>query len=201
MADRRHNITRNRRVIVHNVPYFITCQTLSDPVIAVAALGQSVLDALSVIGARWGAELHAYVVMPDHWHALISTHEPHDISTVMDDAKTKAVFSFNRLSGHVGSIWQRRFYDHVCRDEEEFHRILSYVHHNPVEWELVDSPGDWPWSSWFAYNEGGEPPIPVVPIDGPFDSWWVEWQRHPPPRWEHPSRRHRRRRGPGDGPP
>ena len=176
-------MTRNRRVVVHNVPYFITCQVHTDvtlPVVAVMAA--AVLDALKRIRSRWGAELHAYVVMPDHWHALITTQPPHDISRVMNSVKTRSAMAIQNRTGLAGPVWQPRFYDRVCRDAGEFGETLAYIHHNPVGAGLVESPAEWPWSSWYEYAEGGVAPVTVDRVEGPFDAKWTEWARHRPPR-------------------
>ncbi len=48
-------------------------------------------------------------------------------------------------------IWQRRFWDHCIRDEEDLRRHLDYIHYNPVKHGLVRRPLDWPWSSFARY--------------------------------------------------
>ena len=175
-------MARNRRVIAHNIPYFITCdmrwrwsrQKL--PIIA-----EAILSALGAIRTRWNGGPHAYAVMPDHWHALITTHEPHSISRVMNGVKTQSAGAVRRQIGGSGPVWQRRFYDHVCRDIREFEGALDYIHCNPVTAGLVDSPELWPWSSWHAYNQGGSPPIDVDPVEGEFEARWSEWGYHASP--------------------
>lgn len=182
-------MARARRMIVHNTPYFITCRVLPGRLTAAQVLALPVFDALARAGDRWGAELHGYVIMPDHWHALVTTYPPHDISAVMDDVKTAATSYFNGMVEEAGHLWQPRFHDHVCRNQEDYGNSLRYVHFNPVEAGFVARPGDWPWSSWYAYAEGGTPPLPVTPVDADFDAMWAEWGRQPPPR---------RRRRPAD---
>jgi putative transposase len=170
-------------VLVHNVPYFITCQVqrqTSVPPVRVVA--PAVLHALDAIRSRWGAELHGYVVMPDHWHSLITTHPPHGISRVMGSVKTRSAMAIRRCTGTEGPLWQRRFYDHVCRNSDDFEETLAYIHYNPVKAGLVESQEQWMWSSWYGYADGSEPPIMVDPIGGPFEAGWVEWSRHSAPR-------------------
>jgi putative transposase len=178
---------RNRRVIVHNIPYFITCRTLlgvGPP--PIQDLASAVLHALSCLLEKWQCRPHAYVVMPDHWHALLTTSPPNDISRVMTSVKTQSALKVGRTVKGIGTIWQPGFHDHVCRNEDDFFNALTYIHWNPVAAELVASPEAWPWSSWYAYAEGGSPPIPTVPIGGSFDSRWAEWHRHPGPRAKWP---------------
>jgi putative transposase len=53
-------------------------------------------------------------------------------------------------------IWQRRFYDHLIRDEDELAALIDYVHFNPVKHGRVDRPADWPYSSIHRFIERGE---------------------------------------------
>jgi len=46
------------------------------------------------------------------------------------------------------AVWQRRFFEHVIRDEDDWRRHIDYIHYNPVKHGLVDRPADWPWSSF-----------------------------------------------------
>jgi len=52
-------------------------------------------------------------------------------------------------------IWQRRFWEHTVRDEEDLYSILEYVHYNPVHHGLVTLPWDWPFSSFRRYVADG----------------------------------------------
>jgi putative transposase len=45
-------------------------------------------------------------------------------------------------------IWQRRFWEHLVRDEEDWRRHVDYIHFNPVKHGLAAAPGDWPYSSF-----------------------------------------------------
>jgi putative transposase len=175
-------MARNRRVIVHNIPYFITCNVQEAAGAAIHVLAPALLDWLNAARSRFGLELHGYVIMPDHWHALMTTHAPHDISGVMGWVKARCTDSVSDVLGTRGPLWQPRFYDRVCRNEVEFGDKLDYMHLNPVRDGLVACPEDWHWCSWYAYVEGGTPPLQVDPVAGSFDARWAEWGRHAPPK-------------------
>ena len=53
------------------------------------------------------------------------------------------------------SLWQRRFWEHTIRDEEDFARHVDYVHFNPVKHGLVGPVCDWPYSSFHRYVRSG----------------------------------------------
>jgi putative transposase len=55
-------------------------------------------------------------------------------------------------------IWQRRFWEHACRDEDDLKRCLDYLHINPLKHGLVERVKDWPWSSFHRYVKMGNYP-------------------------------------------
>jgi putative transposase len=55
--------------------------------------------------------------------------------------------NFSRILRHERGIWQRRYWEHLIRDEEDFIRHIEYIHYNPVKHGYVLKPTDWPFSS------------------------------------------------------
>jgi putative transposase len=53
------------------------------------------------------------------------------------------------------TIWQRRFWEHRVRDNDDLHRHLDYIHFNPVKHGLVTNPADWPYSTFHRYEKQG----------------------------------------------
>ena len=82
-----------------------------------------------------GYMLHAFVIMPDHLHLLITPSESVERSVQL----FKGGFSFRakRELDWKGNIWQPGFTDHRIRDEEDWKRHLEYIRSNPVEGRLV----------------------------------------------------------------
>ena len=101
-------------------------------------------------------QIDAWVVLPDHIHAVWTLpSDDADFSTRWKDIKThftKAVGqtglrSQSKLAkGEVG-IWQRRFWDHHIRNDDDFTQHVQYCRWNPVKHGLVTNPTDWPYSS------------------------------------------------------
>jgi putative transposase len=83
-----------------------------------------------------GYKLHAYVVMPDHLHLLITPTESVEKSVQL----IKGGFSFRakRELEWTGEIWQPGFTDHRIRDEEDWLRHFEYIRQNPVDAKLVE---------------------------------------------------------------
>jgi putative transposase len=83
-----------------------------------------------------GYMLHAYVIMPDHLHLLITPSESVEKSVQL----FKGGFSFRakRELEWKGEIWQSGFTDHRIRDEEDWKRHLEYIRTNPIEARLIE---------------------------------------------------------------
>ena len=91
-------------------------------------------------------ELHAFVVMPNHVHVLLTPRLPP--SRLLKSLKGYTARQANRLLGRMGEpFWQRESYDHWVRNETEFHKIVAYIESNPVKAGIVQRPSDYPWSS------------------------------------------------------
>jgi putative transposase len=92
-----------------------------------------------------------YVVMPEHFHLLITEPEVGTPSVVMKVIKEHFTKLLHRDGNRTGPIWQKRFYDfNVCSSKKRIEK-LRYMHRNPVKRELVQKPEDWKWSSFRAY--------------------------------------------------
>jgi putative transposase len=91
--------------------------------------------------------LHAFVVMPDHFHALITVQASSTVESAMQ--KIKGGYSFRarrELSPRVG-MWQRGFSDKRVRSRDEFLAYRKYIHMNPVRARLASNPEEFPYSS------------------------------------------------------
>ena len=96
---------------------------------------------------RLGFLLCGYVLMPEHWHALIFPRYPLTISRVLQDVKSISGRRFNPRRGRKGALWQHQFWDRFVRHGQEFRDRLEYMHRNPVTAGLVKRAEDWRWSS------------------------------------------------------
>ncbi|PYV39971.1 MAG: hypothetical protein DMG06_21675 [Acidobacteria bacterium] len=96
--------------------------------------------------------LFGYVLMPDHWHALIWPRSPVTISDVLQNVKRVSSFKVNRLRQTRGSRWQHQFWDRFVRHAKEFRERLEYMHMNPVRKGLVEKPAKWRWSSYNNFS-------------------------------------------------
>jgi putative transposase len=96
------------------------------------------------------------VVLPDHLHTLWRLPEGDDNFSIRwmlikrkfsAGLKTDFVNHSKQRKREKG-IWQRRFWEHFIRDENDWNQHLDYIHYNPVKHGYCDKPGDWPYSSF-----------------------------------------------------
>lgn len=109
-------------------------------------------------------EIDAMVVLPEHLHC-IWTLPPGDADYPTRWALIKAGFSraipaverrsMSRIKRGERGIWQRRYWEHLIRDDPDFQRHVDYIHWNPVKHGWVRRVKDWPHSSFHAYVRRG----------------------------------------------
>jgi putative DNA methylase len=105
-------------------------------------------------------ELHAYVVMPNHVHILITPRV--DVSRLMQSLKRFTARQGNRMLGLTGqTFWQDESYDRLVRNQSEFDRIAAYIERNPVTAGLAGSPEEFAWSS--AWPIANRPQVNNLP--------------------------------------
>jgi putative transposase len=106
--------------------------------------------------------IDAVVILPDHLHCIWTLpSEDADFSTRWRLIKGwfsrrcsieyQDEVSASRKSKQEKAVWQRRFWEHLVRDEQDFINHVDYIHYNPVKHGLVSSPKDWQYSSFHRY--------------------------------------------------
>ncbi len=112
-----------------------------------------IADALRFFdGQRY--HLSAWVVMPNHVHAVLRPIPGFTLSSILHSWKSYTAKAANRLLGRTeADFWQRESFDHWCRDDSEVKHWATYTEGNPVAARLCERPEDWRWSS--AAGRGG----------------------------------------------
>jgi putative transposase len=126
-------------------------------------------NAVKTVRRRYPFIIHGWVVLPDHLHCVLEM-PPEDIDFARRWRLIKLVFSKGlptneqrssyRLSRGERGIWQRRYWEHLIRDERDFQAHLDYVHVNPLKHGLVVRVADWPYSTFHRLVEED-----VYPLD------------------------------------
>ena len=85
----------------------------------------------------------AWVVMPDHIHWLFQLQDK-PLAEVMRVFKGRSAYDINQELGRKGILWQRYYYDHALRDNEDIRGAARYIIANPLRAGLVKHIGDYP---------------------------------------------------------
>lgn len=96
-------------------------------------------------------ELHAWCILPNHWHALISTDNLKKLLGTIAKLHGRTSFEWNGEEKTRGRQCWHRCADRRIRSEAHFHAVRNYIHHNPVKHGYVAKWEDWPWSSAHDY--------------------------------------------------
>lgn len=89
----------------------------------------------------------AFVVMPDHWHALLATRQGKPISEVMKSLNHWISRRTQAALRAQGCQWQEGFYDIRMRSLKQFQFVRNYIEANPVRAELTEDKKEWRWST------------------------------------------------------
>ena len=150
-----------RRYYGANDLHFITCSCYRrQPHLNTAERRDLFLGIIEEARLKYRFVVCGYVVMPEHFHLLMTEPEVGDPSVVMKVIKerfARRVHHLCRPTVPVASrIWQKRFYDFNVWSTRKRVEKLCYMHRNPVKRGLVDHPENWKWSSFRAYRYGAE---------------------------------------------
>jgi putative transposase len=162
-------MTHYRRTTQAGATYFFTVVTYrrraflcNDDVL------KALRDAIDKTRTQYPFTIDAWVILPDHMHAIwtlppedadfatrwrlikryltlacgASLHEPHLMTT-------------SKIKHRESTLWQRRYWEHLIRDDDDYAKHMDYVHFNPVKHALVNRVMDWPHSSFHRYVKQG----------------------------------------------
>ena len=94
-------------------------------------------------------DVHAFVVMPEHVHLLLTPANEVTIERAVQLIKGAYSHELGGIIGRKSEIWERGFTDHRIRSEMDFTHHRNYIHQNPVERGIVNNPSDYRYCSAF----------------------------------------------------
>jgi len=126
----------------------------------------SLRQAFRTVQKRHPFKIEAAVILPDHLHMiwslpesdsdyptrwrLVKSHFTHHWEGVMDIPTT-----LSRQRKGERAVWQRRYWEHLIRDEDDLRRHVEYIHYNPVKHGLARAPVEWKYSSFHTFMKQG----------------------------------------------
>lgn len=144
-----YNDLRRGRFSEPTREYFITAVTQGrTPVFRDLMAARMVVRIMREMESRGDVRWLAWVIMPDHFHALISLGSNGALSKQIGRMKAASARCINRKYGTQGRLWQPGFHDRALRAEDDRHAIARYIVANPLRKQLVTDIGDYPhWDS------------------------------------------------------
>lgn len=162
-------MSRYRRANTPGGTYFFTVVTYRRREILTEPESRAILrEVIKEVKQRYPFTIDAWILLPDHLHS-IWTLPPGDNDFPKRWGMIKAGFSkqakplFHRqewmnetkTQRRESTIWQRRYWEHQIRNDDDYQRHMDYLHYNPVKHQLVKRAIDWPHSTFHRYVKKG----------------------------------------------
>jgi putative transposase len=121
------------------------------PVFEELRFGADCVELLRRVSSETDSKVYAFLLMPDHAHLLLGVGPVADLASVV--GQWKSLCSHARRARHgTMRLWQRSFYDHAVRDDEDLRRAATYILDNPVRAGLVSNFHDYPLCGSFEFD-------------------------------------------------
>lgn len=117
------------------------------------------LEWLSEAAATHGCAIHAYVLMTNHVHLLMTPVEHRSVSDTLQALGRRFVPYINRSYGRTGTLWEGRFKANPVQEDAYLLSCYRYIELNPVRAGMVDDPAHYRWSSYGANALGEDNPL------------------------------------------
>jgi putative transposase len=150
---RRQRIRLDREIYrTPDLPCFVTIATKrKQPIFSQKNVAENFVALLRVVCKENNIPLYAYCVMPDHAHFLLSASKTKGIVEFVREIKSRST-KLAWQHGYRGTIWQRSFYDHFLRRDEDCVSVARYIVGNPVRKGIVEHWEDYPFSGSLVYE-------------------------------------------------
>ena len=132
-----------------------------------AADYRHLLELLRTHARECQVAVHAYVLMSNHFHLLLTPQEADGLPRMMQAVGRSYVQYFNRKQQRTGTLWEGRYRSTVLQTERYLLQCMAYIDLNPVRAAMVAGPQDYPWSSYAHYT--GQRADPLV---SPHPLYW-----------------------------
>lgn len=128
--------------------------------------------------AKMPFKIDAIVILPEHIHSIFTLPDG-DFNYASRWRFIKSVFTRKLLKAGVSlirnqrgeyNLWQKRFWEHTIRDDNDMENHVDYIHFNPVKHKHVARVADWPYSSFHEYVNRGDLPMEWAGSDLSFDA-------------------------------
>lgn len=130
-----------------------------NPCFRVEADYRRYLDDLRTSAAATGSLIHAYVLMTNHVHLLVTPTREHGIGQMMQALGRRYVAYFNKVHERTGTLWEGRYKASLVESDSYLLACMRYIELNPVRAGLAAAPAGYRWSSFAANALGSDDPL------------------------------------------
>lgn len=117
------------------------------------------LDDLQESAMKFECHVHAYVLMTNHVHLLVTPFTDNGISQMMQSLGRRYVYYINKTYKRTGTLWEGRYKSSLIDSDAYLLTCMRYIELNPVRARMVDHAGEYKWSSYQSNAQGGKDPL------------------------------------------
>ena len=140
---------RRPRIKLANIPQHIVQRGINrEPCFYAEEDYHCYLHWLQQSAGDWHCAIHAYVLMTNHVHLLVTSTQPDGIAKMMQSIGRRYVQYINRSYRRTGSLWEGRFKSSLVQAEAYLLTCMRYIELNPVRANMVNDPAQYRWSSY-----------------------------------------------------
>ena len=162
---RRRLRVGQRRPIGNNITYHVWNRTAHRRLLFGPAEKDLIRQTILKACTRHRVQLHAFVILGNHFHMAVTTQNDVSISQLMGDIDWRITTGYNKLHKTSGTLWQGPFEHSVWEPTAaNLLRLIDYLHANPLRAGLVTEPDAYPWSSYAHYTGALRRKALVVPL-------------------------------------
>ncbi len=112
------------------------------------------LDELQDVAEKNDCRVHAYILMTNHVHFLVTPMVEHGISQMMQALGRRYVYYINKTYKRTGTLWEGRYKSSLIDSDQYLFTCMRYIELNPIRANMVEHPGEYKWSSYRANANG-----------------------------------------------
>lgn len=117
------------------------------------------LDDLQESATKCDCRIHAYIIMTNHVHLLVTPMKEHGVSQMMQALGRRYVYYINKTYKRTGTLWEGRYKSSLIDSDRYLFTCMRYIELNPVRANMVNHPGEYKWTSYHANAQAGIDPV------------------------------------------
>lgn len=147
-----------KRLFIPNTYIFITIVTHKRQKILIENINH-LKNSFVQCKRKYDFDIFSIVIIPDHIHMIIKpaciSDYPKIIGQIKVNFTKNSNIEYKTNNNRESTIWQRRYWEHTIRDEDDLYRHMNYIHYNPIKHGYIERVSDWEYSSFHKFVKLG----------------------------------------------